>query len=152
MTQNPHDTQKDSEKYFLSKNRRKVALKLPKYPLIRDILGDLRATFFVWEMLVLDRRVFCFRGWKSPQGLYNRGKEGLLASRILLSMQAHALPEPAFGVVGVQFHAAVGIAQGLQLGGVFSQQTPFSEQNMQRRTNVQQLMLGYEKSAQSFLA
>ena len=79
MTQNPHDTQKDIEKSFLSKDRRKVALKSPKCPLIRDISGDLRATFFVWEMLVLDRRAFCFRGWKSPQGLYNRSKTYLFS-------------------------------------------------------------------------
>ena len=36
--------------------------------LLRDILGNLRATFLVREML----EGFCFRGWKLPQGLYNR--------------------------------------------------------------------------------
>ena len=81
VTQNPHDTQKDIEKEFSSKGRRKVALKSPKYPLIRAILGDLRATFFVWEKLVLNPRVFCFRGWKSPQGLYNRSNLGTFKTR-----------------------------------------------------------------------
>ena len=33
-------------------------------------MGNLRATFFVRECW----RAFCFRGWKSPQGLYNRSK------------------------------------------------------------------------------
>ena len=77
----PTTPRKTSKKYFLSKDRRKVALKSPKYPLIRDILGDLRATFFVWEMLVVDRRVFRFRGWKSPQGLYNRSNPSLRCGR-----------------------------------------------------------------------
>ena len=45
-----------------------VALKCPKNPLVRASLGNLRATFFVREML----EVFCFRGWKLSRGLYNR--------------------------------------------------------------------------------
>ena len=50
---------------------------MPKYPLIRDILGDLRATFFVWEMLVLDRRVFASEGGSRHRGftiVLNQGK------------------------------------------------------------------------------
>ena len=53
------------------RTRENRSVKSPNYPLIRDVLGDLRATVFVWEMLVLNPRVVCFWGWKSPQGLYN---------------------------------------------------------------------------------
>ena len=65
MTQNPHDTPKSG----MSKNRRKVALKSAKVSLNKGYFGR-----FKGYILCLGMLDFCFRGWKSPQGLYNRSK------------------------------------------------------------------------------
>ena len=39
-----------------------------------------RATFFVRQNVGAQPKVFCFRGWKSPQGLHNRSKKEQIVS------------------------------------------------------------------------
>ena len=71
MTQKSEKSKNHVEKDFISQESRKVALKLPKTSLTKEYFGRFRATCFVCKMLALSG-VFCLRGWKSPQGLYNR--------------------------------------------------------------------------------
>ena len=56
---------------FEPEQQKMLPLNRPKYPLWRDVLGDLRATFILHKksILVLNWRFFCFQGWKLPQGL-----------------------------------------------------------------------------------
>ena len=76
-------------------------------------MGDLRATFFVWEMLVLDRRVFCFRGWKSPQGLYNRSK----SSWLVPGEEEQIAYDSALKGKGLEWHLVDGAAVRCLRGG-----------------------------------
>ena len=75
-THKPQDVEKRTNgvENFRARTSRDVALNRPKHPSIRDILGDLRATIPALEKFSAELEVFCFRGWKSPQGLYNRSK------------------------------------------------------------------------------
>ena len=57
-----------------TKNRN-VALQLPKYPLLRDILGDLRATFLADLARKLFFYVIVFLGACGSQGLYNSSRK-----------------------------------------------------------------------------
>ena len=62
----------------------------PKYPLTRDILGDLKATkFCLGSVGAQPERFFCFRGWKSPQRLYNRSN-----TKNTHTMLKHCWPPP----------------------------------------------------------
>ena len=61
-------------KAFSSQNIRN--LKSPKMSLNKGYFGDLRATCpDVLENVSAQLDVFCFRGWKSPQGLYDRSSD-----------------------------------------------------------------------------
>ena len=68
------------QKTIFEQGRRKVALKSAKISFNKGYWDNLRATFFVRQNVGAQPKVFCFRGWKSPQGLYNRSNLTLRAS------------------------------------------------------------------------
>ena len=78
---------------------RNVALNCAKYPLIRDILGNLRAIFFAWDMLARNRRAFCFRRWNSTQELYNHSSPNATKQKPLRIFPGYFEPHKVFLVL-----------------------------------------------------
>ena len=86
----PHDTQKDIEKYFLSKNRRKVALKSPKISLNKGYFGRFKGyIFFVGKC-------WCSTGgfFASEGGSRHRGFTIVLTFRVIFPFCKVIFGEP----------------------------------------------------------